>query len=322
MAQIDSVQLYIKRVASQPGYHFNVNVRAATSTYSTNPGTGTVLGSKSILYDDIPTGTPGWVTFTFDTPITISETGWYGVQFTTDTNYAMTSIYWYTASDFGYDVSPPHTGEERSWHYNGSAWVADVYWYTYRVNCTGVDSNVAETPTEITHQCSYADPGVGIRVYLEPAGTLGKATNPSPANSATGVSLNLDTLSWTAATGTPDGYNVYLSWWGSTSTLYTVGTTITISDWVPLYADRFSYSDMYTWRVDSVKEGEDTVTGDTWSFTTRTFDRVWPTARDTSGNITTTDVAYYTGENFICGNTARLVAASGNAIWYEGVDSA
>ena len=80
-----------------------------------------------------------------------------------------------------------------------------------------------------------------------------KVTTPMPANSAANVSLNTETLSWLASTWA-DSYKVYPSWWGGTGPLGTVNTSVLLSDWVPTYADRFSYSESYTWHVDSVNE--------------------------------------------------------------------
>jgi hypothetical protein len=93
------------------------------------------------------------------------------------------------------------------------------------------------------------------------SGAPGKATSPSPANSATGVSITAD-LSWTAGSGstssdvyfgtdsTPDSGEFQGN---QTATTYDPGT--------------MSNSTTYYWRIDEIN-GEGTTTGDVWNFTT------------------------------------------------------
>jgi hypothetical protein len=84
----------------------------------------------------------------------------------------------------------------------------------------------------------------------------------------------------------------------------------------------FEYDTTYYWRVDATNE-YGTTTGDEWSFTTLSFDPPGSTARYKSddsvvpiGTAFDSDTMYYTGENFIA-NMATLIAAAGDAIWYE-----
>ena len=88
----------------------------------------------------------------------------------------------------------------------------------------------------------------------------GAATNPSPANSATGVGLTTD-LSWTAGYGATS-HNVYFgtsspgtSRGNQTATTYDTGT--------------MAASTTYYWRIDEVNS-YGTTTGTVWSFTTGT----------------------------------------------------
>src|SRR5574343_419040 len=329
MAQIDSVSFYLYRTDSFPTYSVTVNVRTA-STYTTNPGAGAVLGSKSIAFDSIPTSA-GWVTWTFDTPISITSTGFYAIQILMATGGSDHAFYghlfFHNASDWS-DASGgvPYDGKERFW-YHTSVWNQANNSYAYRVSCTDADGNLAETPTSafngIALGCSGSTTyGWGLRTYIVPDTGLGKATNPTPADGATDVSLNTNTLSWTAGTGAT-GYKVYLSWWGSVSTLTTTGTSITLSDWVPLYADRFSWDETYTWRVDSTNDGGEEVIGDEWSFTTRAFDppvTSWVklpgmTLGPFDGGVEGIDF-YYNGVHFMAA-VRRGVAASADSIWYE-----
>ncbi len=97
--------------------------------------------------------------------------------------------------------------------------------------------------------------------YTPPATPPSKATNPSPSNGASGVSVTVDP-SWSNGGGATS----YLVYFGTdstpdsgeykgeqTSTSYNPGT--------------LSYSTTYYWRIDA-KNSSGTTTGDVWSFTT------------------------------------------------------
>ena len=86
----------------------------------------------------------------------------------------------------------------------------------------------------------------------------GKATDPNPADSATGVDINAD-LSWTAGSQT-DSHNVYF---GTTSP-GTFQVNQEDTTWDP---GTMAENTPYYWRIDEVGGGG-TTTGDVWSFTT------------------------------------------------------
>lgn len=96
-----------------------------------------------------------------------------------------------------------------------------------------------------------------------------KATEPSPANSATGVAVSV-TLSWSAGNGTPE-HDVYL---GTSLTAVTSATrasaefraTRSVTNFTP---SGLVGSTVYFWRVDEVR-ATGTTKGDVWSFTTAT----------------------------------------------------
>jgi hypothetical protein len=89
-----------------------------------------------------------------------------------------------------------------------------------------------------------------------------KATNPTPANSATGVSLTLSELSWTGDAGA-DTHDVYF---GPTGSMVLVSEDQVAETWsvtgLPLTQDQ-----EYSWRIDSTND-VGTTTGDVWTFTT------------------------------------------------------
>ena len=70
-----------------------------------------------------------------------------------------------------------------------------------------------------------------------------------------------------------------------------------------------AYNTTYYWRVD-VYDGEYTTTGDEWSFTTVSFAYPRPSTRIGGAG------EYITGDNGMV-TLARLVAASGNKVYYE-----
>jgi len=88
----------------------------------------------------------------------------------------------------------------------------------------------------------------------------GQATNPDPANSATGVSIAED-LSWTAGTGS-DSSDVYF---GTTSPGAFQGNQ-TATNYDP---ETMDYDTTYYWRIDEINING-TTTGVVWSFTTET----------------------------------------------------
>lgn len=92
--------------------------------------------------------------------------------------------------------------------------------------------------------------------WLQGVTTPGKASNPTPSNGATGVSLTAD-LRWTAGVGALS-HNVYFG----TSLVYRGNSGATTFD-----VGTLAYGTTYYWRIDEVYSGQ-TVTGDTWSFTT------------------------------------------------------
>ncbi|MHC4738451.1 MAG: DNRLRE domain-containing protein [Planctomycetota bacterium] len=97
-----------------------------------------------------------------------------------------------------------------------------------------------------------------IVTYTPGTAPPGQATNPSPANTATNVSVNTD-LSWTAGSGSTSS-NVYF---GTSSPGASQGNqTATTFDTGTMANDT-----TYYWRIDEVNTNG-TTTGNVWSFTT------------------------------------------------------
>jgi len=126
-----------------------------------------------------------------------------------------------------------------------------------------------------------------------------KAVTPSPANAATGVDIPPSQLTWVDG-GSAETYNVYFGPSGNMSLVSEGQAGLTFD----LSGQSFDYGTTYQWRIDSIND-YGTTTGDTWSFTTASFD---PPAVGGGGDGT--------GENTMQ-TLKRLVVASNNKIWYE-----
>ena len=109
-----------------------------------------------------------------------------------------------------------------------------------------------------------------IRVIYEGGGKLakyGKASNPDPADEATGLSITAD-LSWTAGYGATS-HDVYF---GTSSTPpFVCNQTAATFD-----PGTMVYSTTYYWRIDEVNKWGKT-TGQVWSFTTKPLPPLPPT---------------------------------------------
>jgi len=141
----------------------------------------------------------------------------------------------------------------------------------------------------------------GVFAYLPE-----KPVNPTPSDSATEVSIRLQTISWENGGGAT-GYNVY---YGESGNLQLVssgqsGTSFTV--WGVSNGSPYDYEIIRQWRIDAVNQYGTTV-GDIWTFTTKVFDAPTP-SEDSEGK--------YTAENFVIPSIKRLVTASKNAIYYE-----
>jgi len=102
-----------------------------------------------------------------------------------------------------------------------------------------------------------------IKNQLMTLNTLIMATNPSPANGATGVDPAGLSLSWTAPVGGPYTYDVYLSTPSDPNIHYV--DTVSGTSYTP--SPELALQHEYKWRVDP-KSGGSTYPGSVWTFTT------------------------------------------------------
>jgi len=198
----------------------------------------------------------------------------------------------------------PNYDENIAQPFYGRLWKDDVY--QKGAYLTGLSFDISsENPLEDGAVYTWrvdtrSDTGSGITgdVWTFTAGEApdppDKATNPSPTNSSTTVTLDHAELTWTQGVGA-DTEEVFFGPSGSMVSVQDgIGTTFDLSDYIP-----FPYGTAYQWRIDSTND-DGTTTGDTWSFTTITLSP--PVITEGSYQV-----------------IKRLCACAENRFWYEDI---
>lgn len=280
MATIDSVDLYLGLSSARSGFNVTIEIYTLAS-YANDPDTGILLESKAIDVNNIPLISgpgAGWVTWTFDTPITVSDNDFAGIVFNSlGSNFASTAIRHYHAQDYDYYSSGAKAGTERCYISLTGNWVDQGagLCLCYRINGTGITQNVADNPSASYE--ALAGSKHGFRSYVDGAAPPGKATTPTPTDDQedleiTGVD-NLKELQWVAPDGETPDYLVYFraqggAWVLEETILGADGPGYTLS--TALLA-AFEYYSIYEWRIDTYDPiSAQTTTGDTWTFITQT----------------------------------------------------
>ena len=268
MATIDSVELYLSQSGADPGDASLVVEIHGAAAYTTRPNYGSSLGSKSLDISTFPThGNQDWVTFTFDTPITISDTNFYGVYvYGTGNAFDLAGVRLYESSGSWSDASggSPYTGKERFWQYTISTttWSQTGGSCAYKINCTDCTDNTSDTP-DGTYVTSFNNYRYGVRSYLDAASTPSKPTNPDPADDATDVDFSDLILDWDDGGGA-DTFDVYVGDAADNLTLIVSGTALTTRTLTSTQRDDL-FTDHCYWRIDATNE-QGTTTGDVWDF--------------------------------------------------------
>jgi len=291
MATISSIEFYLKR-SGTTDFNAWVDVYNTDGGQYGTPVAGTLLGTtQSVQSDSMPSfdASPDWVSFSFATPLTVSNTGWYGIRLRTDRSSGSTAIRVYRASDWGTDDASAMAFKV------ASGWVGIVS-ICYRV--IGTVNNVAETPGVQT-DFSNSPNGYGLRSYLEGVNVPSKPTNPTPANEATEVDFSGFTLSWVDGGGATS-YDVYI---GPSGSLVKVSSSQAGTSYVT-NIDEVPYNQVIYWRVDAVNS-VGTTTGDTWHFDARPGAAITPYPGNATSGITLDDT------------TASWESGSDNTINYD-----
>lgn len=245
---------------------------------------------------------------------------------------------WFTTKATGVAKDSYNGATTLGYAHGKLVWWAQTFTATSDYTITSVVLKLAKingtTPGTVT---------VSIKAVLPDLPT--KATNPTPTNAATDVTLDQATITWEDGGGA-DSYDVY---YGTTSGDLTkvsseqAGLSFTISG--VANGSPFDYVITRYWRIDSINDSG-TTTGDEWSFTTIRLDppsetywystggyyyRLLPQFNSETGvfegygdppptGVENTDYEVLAGylPNFINTNR-RLVAAAKNRIYYEDI---
>jgi hypothetical protein len=278
-----------------------------------------------------PTGTRRFYqSFLPTVPFTISSAGIYvGVKTTND--YVYYNLYladadgkptgdalltvsdiWCSATGWAFgdvDMASPPT------LYPGTSYCLMMYWGQGKLSL-GFDTGYTDGKAWLYDGSTWVDQSGDFAFQLwGTAAAPAKATSPIPLDNATDVTLDQATIGWSDGGGATS-YNVYYGVNEAGLTLVSDGqieTSFTVSDITN--GSPFDYAVTRYWRIDSINSAG-TTTGDTWSFTTITYDPPKPTGA-TTWNVDHWD-GTLTGENTIA-TIKKLVIASDDMIWYENV---
>ncbi len=142
----------------------------------------------------------------------------------------------------------------------------------------------------------------------------GKPTNPSPSHTASDITLDESPLSWDASSPAADTYEIYFREQGESWDL--IGTAQAGVSFV-LDFGYIDYNITYEWRIDATNIAG-TTTGDTWNFDSIVFAPPNPADGGIGGGGGSGEESSPTGESNMI-TLRRLVAAAGNAIYYEDI---
>ena len=195
----------------------------------------------------------GQVTFTSET-----ASGWQEARFATPIAIAANTTY--IASYFA-----PTGHFAFSANYFTSAGVDNAPIHALRSGVDGPNGVFVFGSTSSFPNLSYQNGNYWVDVILAPpCSSPGVASNPSPANRATGISTALN-LSWSASANT-DSYDVYF---GTSSPPPKVGSTSSTSYALP----DLNNNTLYYWQIVSRNTCGNSTAGPIWSFTTVDYDQ-------------------------------------------------
>ena len=297
MPDISSVSLYMGRYTGGGSNTGTVQVRLRqySAAPSTLPNNSTIIGTATSQ------NTNTWTSedksakvFTFPTPVTITEPGWYCIEVdcTSMAYNAVWSLYvGYAPTDWDAAAGAPHDGQDGNdflWDDGLTQWAANSPDKQIAYDCESGEAwgNKANTsPTYARYGTVFGTPNddkFAVRFYLAPAASgPDKATNPSPTNGAANTDGCFDRrLSWTGD-ASADYHEVFIG--SSSGNLTTLGTTT--NDYLVVPEVNFPKDTVVYWRVDTT-EGEDTTTGDEWNFDPLPTKVTNPTPPTGTGSLT------------------------------------
>jgi len=260
MATLSTVRFQVARI----GTAGTVYVKLYLANENHFP-TGSVLASDFVSVSSLPYYYDYWqtpqnvpfTTFTLNASISLTQEYVVYVQYVdySYTHYVASTDNFGDFSDFGFfdNIASYDSGE--SWEFHPSS-----FFYTMKATVDGIEYETGFANTWFGSQSNV----IKGNVFQLPL-PVEKPINPIPANNAEDISIHLNKLQW--EDGNPeypaDSYDVYFS--KVNESLEKLGSTSDTYFPIPI----LQTSRNYKWRVDAAKEGEDTVTGDTWYFSTK-----------------------------------------------------
>jgi len=172
-----------------------------------------------------------------------------------------------------------------NFHGLGTPYLNTLQGYEWRIDAKNSDGTTTGDVWEFTTSAVFG---------------LGKAIEPTPADTATGISPTLESLNWQNGGGATS-FDVYFGTVGNLSKIRTITATDTASFSAQTIQGGLlpvTGSTTHAWRIDAVN-AFGTVTGDVWTFATSTLIRPINTA---SNMMATRRI---------------LLAAADDTIWYE-----
>lgn len=173
------------------------------------------------------------------------------------------------------------------------------------------------------HTWHFTIDSVSSPTYSFTVSLPSKATNPTPTNAASDVTLDQQTITWENGGGATS-YNVYYGTQSGNLTLVATGQAgISFTVYQITNGSPFDYAITRYWRIDSINTAG-TTTGDEWSFTTIVFDYPPGGARGVGGGYGGDDgsgeATGYGGGTFGDAQVhikTRLIGFANNKLWYE-----
>lgn len=281
MANISSIEFYLRKSVLGIDSTFTLNVYAINASYSIDPDVGSLLATKD-LSDSSLTQSFQWITFTFDSPFEVSDTGYLGIAITSDGSaFAKTRLRFGLATDHSDAPQDPVDGSEQFYQGTiGGSWSDDnTQGIMYRVNS---DEGVLNSSTTYDSNEINLSSDLGLRSYVSPSVSVpDKPTTPVPENEQIQIPGGIEIpLGWTdPGEGEANEADTFDVWFGTdlTGPSTKVASAIASTSWtVPSNinsligqqgGEYLNQAQTYQWRVDATNDAG-TTTGDVWEFDT------------------------------------------------------
>ncbi|KKN68767.1 hypothetical protein LCGC14_0447870 [marine sediment metagenome] len=257
---LNAIRTRLKRSGSPGTIYFDI--------YATAGGlpTGSSLSQVSRNGNALTTSSTGAIyQTTLTTPVDLTSGIEYAIVLSTPNADVNNSVFW-----FGDITDDYANGDACVYYENVAAWGGD--W-------TGVSDGWTALPDTQRNWVGWNIQDFDFQTWGVGAAPT-KPTNPTPANSATGVDFSGLVLDWDDGGGA-DTFDVYI---GPSGSLVKVADAIVPSTYTVTIGDVPTEQVIY-WRVDATNAGG-TTTGDIWNFDARPVKATTPSPADATSSIT------------------------------------